>query len=219
MNPRTIVAILLGLLSISSSLAKAPLPAKLFVFHGKVQAIDPGARTFTITSELGTSVFDVTNETRIVRHPHAVRFQQITLDKMKVGEEAEVFVAGGSTRRATAVIVNLEYDPRVASLPSLFAAKTPRGGSISGPDLAQLITYRPKADAFSTSMDYNASKLGVFLLSVRPEGTVSNVEVLSSIGYGELDERTKRWLMKWRFQPNSVVQVKVPFSLGTGSPY
>jgi TonB family protein len=221
MNPRTaIVAICLGLLTVGSSLAKpAASPVKLFVFHGKVQSVDPGARTFTITSDLGSSVFDVTKETRIFRHPNSMRSREITLDNIKVGEAAEVFVGGGSTQRATAVLVKLEYDSRNATIPSLFAAKTVRGGNVSGPDLAKLVTYMPNLGAFTTSIDYGAARQGVFLLSVRPDGTVSKVEVLSSIGYGELDEKTKSWLMKWRFQPNSVVEVRVPSSFVSSWPY
>jgi TonB family protein len=77
----------------------------------------------------------------------------------------------------------------------------------------------PNLGAFTTSIDYGAARQGVFLLSVRPDGTVSKVEVLSSIGYGELDEKTKSWLMKWRFQPNSVVEVRVPSSFVSSWPY
>lgn len=220
MNPRTAaIAIVLSVLGISDVSAKAPLPGKLFVFHGKVQAIDPGGKTFTITSELGTAVFDVTKDTKITRHPHSIHFREVSLEKIKVGEDVEVFVGGGSVRRATAVIVNLDYDPRSASLPSLFSAKTPRGETVSGPDLEWLVAYKPRRDSFSTSIDYGDYKLGVFRLSVRPDGTVSNVDVVSSIGYGELDERMKKWFMKWRFKPNSVVQVTVPTSLASKWPY
>lgn len=221
MIPRiTIAAVVLSLVGISSSPARpAPSPIKLFVFHGKVQSVDPGAKTFTLKSEVGTTVFDVANGTRIVRHPNSIRFRDVTLDKIKVGEEAEVFVGGGSAQRATAVLVKLDYDARFAALPSLFSAKTPDGKKVSGPDLSNLITFKPKLDGFSTSKDYSGSRLGVFLLTVRPDGTVSNVEVISSIGYGDLDAKTKRWLMRWRFQPNSVVQVRVPSSFVSRWPY
>ena len=52
---------------------------------------------------------------------------------------------------------------------------------------------------------------GLFVLSVRPNGTVESVEVSKSTGHAELDQCAVSAFMEWRFKPGSVApRVKIP---------
>jgi TonB family protein len=187
---------------------------KVFAFYGKIQAVDPGTKSFTLRANKRPYVFSVTDQTKIFGSGNPLQFADL-----KQGQEAEVNMKVGPGGKGMAVLIILASGSREVrssvlklEFQSLFTAKTARGQIISGPELTKLITYMPEADAFSTTIDYSAAKQGMFLMSVSPGGMVSNVEVLSSIGYAELDEKMKRWLIKWRFQPGSVTEVRVPFS-------
>ncbi len=52
-------------------------------------------------------------------------------------------------------------------------------------------------------------------MTVRPDGTVNNVRPLKSLGEAELNERATQWLMKWKFRPNCVTEVRVPMNYNT----
>jgi TonB family protein len=192
--------------------AKNPSSGDIATLHGTVEAVNLSTRTLTLKTDKGSVVFAITDKTGIVRNPNSHGAKILTLDQVKIGEFAEVVVL--AARRGTAVLVNLGSASRALEFLSSFSGKTASGQTISGRPLEKLIVFIPKKDAFSTSIHYDATKGGNFLMSVKPDGTVSNVEVLSSIGYRELDERAKKWFMKWRFQPNSVTQVQAPVSYG-----
>ena len=53
---------------------------------------------------------------------------------------------------------------------------------------------------------------GVFLLEVRPDGTVGMVKMVKSMGHNELNLHAIKWLKQWRFKPNSVKEVQIPLS-------
>lgn len=220
MNPRTaIVAIFLCVVILGSSPAKtAPVDAKnsssgdIATIHGTVESVNLPKRTLALKTDKGSLVFAITDKTGIVRNPNWPSGRIVTLERVKPGEFAEVVVL--AARRGTAVLVNLGSPSSVLEFLSSFSGKTPNGQTVSGAALEKLVVFIPKKDAFTTSIDYDATKGGSFLMSVRPDGTVSNVEVLSSIGYHELDERAKKWFMRWRFQPNSVTQARAPVSYG-----
>jgi TonB family protein len=53
-------------------------------------------------------------------------------------------------------------------------------------------------------------KVGVYLLNVRGDGTVSSIGVLQRIGHPQMDGATLRAFAKWRFRPNSVKVARVP---------
>jgi TonB family protein len=61
-----------------------------------------------------------------------------------------------------------------------------------------------------TGITYELKHASMFVLSVRPDGTVSDVRALQTLGYPELDARAAKWFMKWRFRPNSVTEVRMP---------
>ncbi len=189
---------------------------KLFLFHGKIQAVDTAARTFTLQADKQSYVFVVTDQTKIVRNGKAQKFADL-----KQGQLAEVDMQIGAGGKGMAVSVRLGFasgqlESRAYELQfgSLFAATTPSGKTISGPELSRVVVYKPKFEPIYPSPQFGPStRFGVFLLSVRPDGTVSNVEVLHSTGFGILDKRTAKWATKLRFRPNSVVHVRVPMEL------
>lgn len=53
---------------------------------------------------------------------------------------------------------------------------------------------------------------GYFKFHIRPDGTVSTVDVLRSTGHKVLDDATVAALSKWRFEPGTRSEVRVPFT-------
>ena len=92
---------------------------------------------------------------------------------------------------------------------SLFAATTPGGKRLSASQIAPLVV-RQYWPAGTLTRVYWHLKIGIFLLNVRSDGAVSSVEVLQSTGHGTLDGNCVRAFAKWRFQPNSVKEVRLP---------
>jgi len=187
---------------------------KLFVFDGKIQAVDMAARTFTLQVDKQSYVFVVTNQTKIVRNRKAQKFADL-----KRGRFAEVEMQVGPGGKGMAVSIRLGFDSRqldsrVRELQwqSLFTATTPDGKTISGPELTRLIVNTPVFPVMPATA-LGPFKPAIFLLSVRPDGTVSNVEMLNSTGYNHLDKRGMQWAREWRFRPNSVVQVRVAIQI------
>jgi TonB family protein len=75
------------------------------------------------------------------------------------------------------------------------------------------IAYQPPNDGWLGSATLErAYNEGVFLLQVRPDGTVTEVKMVKSMGYNELNLHAIRWFKQWRFQPNSVTEVQMPMS-------
>ncbi len=93
---------------------------------------------------------------------------------------------------------------------SLYGATTINGQRLSFDQLKPLILAAGMPPSIYAASANWRLKVGVFLLSVRPEGTVSKVEMLQSTGYLPLDRHVTSYLMRWRFRPNSVKEVRVP---------
>ena len=93
---------------------------------------------------------------------------------------------------------------------SLFEATTPDGRRLSAQQLAPLVlhAYWP-GNTVGMRVHWNL-KIGVFLLNVRGDGTVSSIGILQRIGHAQMDGATLRAFAKWRFRPNSVKEVRVP---------
>jgi TonB family protein len=93
---------------------------------------------------------------------------------------------------------------------SLFEATTPNGRRLSAQQLAPLVlhAYWPGNSVYMR-VHWNL-KIGVFLLNVRGDGTVSSIGILQRIGHPQMDGATLRAFAKWRFRPNSVREVRVP---------
>jgi hypothetical protein len=125
----------------------------------------------------------------------------------------------GPGGKGMAVSVKLEFSSResntrasASQFQSLFAATTPGGKTISASELKSLVVHAPEFPTTNV-VESGPYKIGVVLLSVRPDGTVSGVETLHSVGYDRVDKRVTQWAMGWRFRPNSVLQVRLAIRL------
>ena len=209
------VVLLLGILCLTlGGTANAAVDAsnKIFVFRGKIQAVDVAAGTLTLQTDKQSYVFVVTDQTRIATKGRAQKFADV-----KQGQPAEVEMKIGPGGKGMAVLIQLGYSSgelnsriRTLQFQAFFSGTAPDGKTISGKKLIHLIVHWPVIDRIGPSTRYASPEMGVFLLSVRPDGTVSNVEMLHSLGYNELDKWATRHVRKFRFRPNSVVQVKMP---------
>ena len=93
---------------------------------------------------------------------------------------------------------------------NLFVAKSPSGETLNATQIRRLVIDAPWPKYPSRAFSLGYSGTGIFLLSVRADGTISSVETLRSTGHTELDTPAMAALKKWRFQPKSVAQVRVP---------
>jgi TonB family protein len=93
---------------------------------------------------------------------------------------------------------------------SLFEATTPGGKRLTAQQLAPLVlhAYWPGNSVY-TRANWHL-KIGIYLLDVRGDGTVSSIGILQRIGHPQMDGATLRAFAKWRFRPNSVKVVRVP---------
>jgi TonB family protein len=91
----------------------------------------------------------------------------------------------------------------------LFGATTPGGKQLSAAELRPLVTAAVPPPTFPTRVGWHL-KIGVFLLHVRPDGTVSGIEILQSTGHSFIDRGVIRAFSRWRFLPNSVKEVRIP---------
>jgi TonB family protein len=201
----TLAAVVLSLLNPGFGSAETAPSAPLHTFYGEVKAVDPTARTLTIGFGGKSFVFHVTDETKISASSRFVRF-----DNIKRGEGAAVVMRLDEKNRGIAVNVRIDPDPRLALFMSLLSAKTTRGETISGIAVNNLIAYQPPGYGFNRGIDFGKPRLGMFRVSVQPDGTVAHVTTTKSLGYEELDVRAAKWLQTWRFHPNSVTEARIP---------
>jgi TonB family protein len=112
----------------------------------------------------------------------------------------------------TICLPSLHAALRPDQLTALFVAKSPSGETLNATQIRRLVIDAPwpKYPSRASSLGYFGT--GIFLLSVRADGTISSVETLRSTGHTELDTPAMAALKKWRFQPKSVAQVRVPVS-------
>lgn len=200
-----LAALVLSFLALGSGLAKAASSAPLHTFCGEVKAVDLAAKTITIKSGGKSLVFHVTDETKI-----SSRNEHIRLDTVTRGQGATVVMRLGEGNVGIAVMIRFDADASLSKYLSLFSARTTRGETISGLAVNNYVAYQPPDDGFSRGLDFGMRRLGMFLLSVQPDGAVANVTSLKSLGYEELDVRAAKWLKKWRFRPNNVTEVRIP---------
>jgi TonB family protein len=172
-------------------------------FFGQVKAIDSSARTITI--ELGARfVLHVPKTTKItLRGGGAATFGDIT-----IGAGVDVVARRGTGNSWTALQITLD---RAAHFPDVISAKTVKGQTITGPDVLNLIAYEPPAQTVNRNIDFGQGS-GLFLLVLRPDGSVANARPIKSTGVKELDERAISRLMKMKFQPGVLAEVRVPMS-------
>ena len=93
---------------------------------------------------------------------------------------------------------------------ALFVGNTPAGKRLSSNELAPLVLHAEWPGAYISSRGDWHWKIGVFLLNVRKDGTVSSVEVLQGIGHPTATSHCVRAFLRWRFRPGSVKEARVP---------
>ena len=73
-----------------------------------------------------------------------------------------------------------------------------------------LAVYTVKPEYSFAARSHWLEGRGVFLLTVRPDGSVQSVDVLKTTGHSELDEAAVAAFRQWRFKPGAVTKVKIP---------
>jgi len=207
MNLRPIlVAVLLSLLISAPASAETPSSAPLHTFNGVVKAVDLKAKTLTLKSSGRSFLFQITDETKI-----SSGHGYVSLDKVRPGQGATVVMRLGEGNKGIALQIRFDLDASRATFLSLYSARTIHGEMISGIPVNNYVVYEPPSDAWITGITYELKYISMFVLSVRPDGTVAEAKPVRGLGYPELDARASKWLKKWRFQPNSVTEVRMPF--------
>ena len=117
-------------------------------------------------------------------------------------------------KKAPPIGSNIPPGDRPSSMPArvwaeVFGATTPSGRRLSAAQLEPLVVSAVWPPSFPTRVGWHL-KIGVFLLNVRPDGTVISIEILQSTGHGFIDRGVIRAFAKWRFRPNSVKEVRIP---------
>ena len=95
--------------------------------------------------------------------------------------------------------------------------RTSLADSISAPRKEDLI-YAPRPEYPYDARRRNLQGSGMFILRVRPDGTVARVDVEDSTGAPLLDQTAIAAYSKWRFKPGRVRAVRVPIHF-TMAPY
>ena len=201
----SLVAIVLSFFTITWSSAQTDSSAPLHTFYGEVKAVDVKAKTITIKSHVRTFVFHITDETKI-----SGRNGYISLDKVQRGQGATVVMRLAEGSIGIAVAIRFDADASFTKHLALYSARTIRGEMISGLAVNNFVVYQPPDIGFVRGLDLGTNKVRMFRLSVLPDGTVASATPYVSFGYEELDARAVKWLMKWRFRPNSVTEVRLP---------
>lgn len=92
-----------------------------------------------------------------------------------------------------------------------FSVKTTAGKVVSGLAAQRYVLSAPPEQWVNRGIDLG-NHSGLFLLSIRPDGTVAKVKVLQSLAVRELDERAIGRLSRIKFRPDSVTEARVPIS-------
>lgn len=186
---------------------KAASSAELHTFYGDVEAVDVAAKTITLKSNRKRFVFHITNETKISSfHGH------VSLDKIQRGQGATVVMRLGEGGRGIAVKIHFDLGPSRAKFQYLFGVKTTRGEIITGIAFNNYVEFTPPDDAWLGGVKYGKLRASMFVLTIRPDGTVADAKPVRGLGYPELDTRAVKWFKRWRFRPNSVVEARMPFA-------
>lgn len=98
----------------------------------------------------------------------------------------------------------------VGEIQSLLAATTPSGKILSPAETRATIVGMDTSKHSTRIQGTARRQTGVFLLSVRPNGTVERVEMLHSTGERFFDSEARKSLALWQFKPGSVKEVRVP---------
>ena len=199
-----------GVVPLNLAHGKDNSPNSNYRFYGDVVSVDPAGRTLTIKSGGKKLVFQINDQTKI-----SGRYERVSLDKIRPGDGATVTMklGPGNVGIATSIRFDTVGGSRSSFL-KLVAARTIDGQTISGLAVENYIEFWPPSDGWSGGNgSWEKDSLdGVFLLEVLPNGTVSEVKMIKSLGYNDLNLRAIKWFKKWRFKPNSVKEVQLPMN-------
>jgi hypothetical protein len=199
-------AVVVNLLLAGFVSAKETSDSGLHTFYGEVVAIDQAAKVLQLKTGNQRFLFHYNNQTKISSTSGHVR-----LDRITRGTGAAVVMRVGEGNAGIAVAIRFVPDASQLKTLALISAKTVRGETITGIAVSNFVDYQPPADAWTGGPMLETRKNpGLFVLSVAPDGTVSNVTLRTSTGYPEMDARAEKWMKKWRFRPNSVTEVQLP---------
>lgn len=180
----------------------------LHTFYGEVVAIDQAKKVLQLKSGNQRYLFHYNDQTRITSTSGPIR-----LDRILRGTGAAVVMKVGEGNAGIALQIRFVPNANKHETLTLISARTVRGENVKGIALSNFVDYQPPTDAWSGAQSFETRKNpGLFVLSIAPDGTVSNVTVRVSTGYPELDARAEKWLTKWRFRPNTLTEVQLPIS-------
>ena len=91
----------------------------------------------------------------------------------------------------------------------ILTASQPAAGKDSSSAKAVAV-YAPRSHLPDVVLRERLAGTGFFLSLVRPDGSLSRVEVLRSMGHTELDIAVVSAFKKWRFKPGTVKAVRTP---------
>ena len=176
-------------------------------------SVDPAHRTLVVS--LGSRfVFHVPVSTPIAfRNGTSTDFSAV-----KVGQLVDI-VARRDAQDWTATKIALparglhlaESKPGVPFFGDRFSVKTSAGKTVTGLAARSYVLYSPPEQFVNRGIDLG-NHSGMFLLSIRPDGTVAKVEVLRSLAVRELDERALSRLARMKFRPGSITEARLPVS-------
>lgn len=191
---------------VGSAFGQPPRSAnQTHIFYGKVVAIDRAAQTFTIDSAGRPLVFHYHPKTRISSFRGHVSW-----DTVRPGHSASVTMRLGPGNIGIAERVRFDEHAANAEYISLIRAVTVGGETVTGVAVGNYIAHEPPSDRFSRATEQTTAGAGVFVLNVRPDGTVGEVSAAKSLPSAELNQRAAAWLKQWRFRPGSVQKVQMP---------
>jgi len=204
--PILLPAVIITLLLAGSVSAKEASDSGLHTFYGEVVAIDQAAKVLQLKTGNQRFLFHYNDQTKISSTTGYVR-----LDRIIRGTGAAVVMRVGEGNAGIALVIRFVPDANKMETLALISARTVRGENIKGIAVSNFVDYQPPSDAWAGGpMLENRKNPGVFVLSVAPDGTVSNVTLRTSTGYPELDARAQKWMKKWRFRPNTLTEVQLP---------
>jgi hypothetical protein len=126
------------------------------------------------------------------------------------GTGAVVVMRVGEGNSGIAVSIRFLPDASQLNTLSLISARTVRGETITGIAVSNFVDYEPPGDAWNGGAVLERQRnLGLFKLSVAPDGSVVSVAIRKTTGYPELDARADKWMRKWR-SPAPHVLLPVP---------
>ena len=200
--PAVLITLLLGGLVSAAETSDGGL----HTFYGEVVAIDQGKKVLQLKSGHQRFLFHYNDQTRITSTSGDIR-----LDRILRGTGAAVVMRVGEGNAGIALQIRFVPNANKMETLALISGRTVRGETIKGIAMSNFVDYQPPSDAWSGAQTVENSKYpGLFVLSIAPDGTVSNVTLRTSTGYPELDARALKWMKKWRFRPNTFTEVQLP---------